>query len=184
MANFLKIVITPPVDIENEAGKITQLLESGIDFVHIRKPDASVRDIRNLIEDIPYPLRKRLKLHGHFELLNDFSLGGAHLNTRCPIAPASALNISKSCHNLKELESVSQFEYVTLSPIYDSISKQGYLSRFKPQNITTRILGKRVIALGGVTPYKFSELRDAGFFGAAMLGCVWKDFDSFINLIK
>lgn len=72
---FLKIAITKPEIISSEADMISSLLVNGLDYVHIRKPEASLRDIRNLIEDIPYRLRKRLRLHGHFELFNDFNLG-------------------------------------------------------------------------------------------------------------
>ena len=44
MSKFLKIVITEPEMIPAEAAKIERLLEGGIDFVHIRKPGASLRD--------------------------------------------------------------------------------------------------------------------------------------------
>lgn len=182
-AKFILIAVTRPDSVENEASKITRLLENGIDFVHIRKPESTLREVKNLIEDIPYKLRCRLKLHGHFELLNEFNLGGAHINSRCPVAPASAANISRSCHSLEEVNNClnSGMQYVTLSPIYDSISKEGYLSAFKPDDLRGKIDGKNVIALGGVTPNKFPELRKLGFAGAAMLGCVWSDTDTFLR---
>ena len=50
---FLKIAITKPEIISSEADMISSLLVNGLDYVHIRKPEASLRDIRNLIEDIP-----------------------------------------------------------------------------------------------------------------------------------
>ncbi len=163
-----------------EAANIEHILYGGIDFVHIRKPGASLRDIKNLIEDIPYALRKRLKLHGHFELLNEFNLGGVHINSRCPIAPPTAHAISRSCHSLEELEDCEKYEYVTLSPIFDSISKSGYRSAFDLDEIKGKIRSKNVIALGGVDPAKFHILEETGFAGAAMLGCVWNDIDNFL----
>lgn len=184
MSKFLKIVITEPEMIPAEAAKIERLLERGIDFVHIRKPGASLRDIKNLIEDIPYVFRKRLKLHGHFELINEFNLGGVHLNSRCPVAPSTAHAVSRSCHTLDELKDCDKFEYMTLSPIFDSISKPGYQSAFDLEKIKGKIEGKNVIALGGVDPSKFSILQTSGFAGAAMLGCVWKDIDSFLSSIN
>lgn len=71
----------------DEANKISLLLDAGVDYVHIRKPDWSLRDVRNLIEDIPYNLRSRLRLHGHFGLTAEMNLGGVHLNRRNPVAP-------------------------------------------------------------------------------------------------
>lgn len=181
MDKFLKIAITKPDFISGEAAMIERLLDGGIDYVHIRKPGASLRDVKNLIEDIPYRLRKRLRLHGHFELLNEFNLGGVHLNSRCQAAPPAALLISRSCHSMKEIEDYDKFEYITLSPIYDSISKPGYLSAFDLNKIKEKIKGKNVIALGGVVPEKFGQLKEAGFAGAAMLGCVWEDIDVFLS---
>ena len=62
---------------------------------------------------------------------------------------------------------------MTLSPVFDSISKQGYRSAFDPDSLRPWLEGKRVVALGGVTPERIPLLRDAGFSGAAMLGYFW-----------
>ena len=84
--------------------------------------------------------------------------------------------LSCSCHSLAELECAPRFRYVTLSPVYPSISKPGY----DPQPFAGFLKGKmpapNVIALGGVTPETYPELREAGFAGAARLGDVWKPF--------
>ncbi len=77
-------------------------------------------------------------------------------------------------HSIEQLDQSENFDYVTLSPIFDSISKPGYKSAFNLENISRYIRGKKVVALGGVTPDKFPALRDAGFFGAAMLGHFWQ----------
>lgn len=172
--DFITIVITAPGEVSDEAARISELLSSGkADFVHIRKPDSSLRDVRNLIEEIPQPLRSRLRLHGHFALLDEFSLAGAHLNSRCPDAPYNARSITRSCHSLSELHDLERYEYVTLSPIYDSISKSGYASAFDVRALKGKLPPGKVIALGGVTPDRFPALREAGFAGAALLGAVW-----------
>ena len=172
--DFLTIVITSPGEVSDEAARISELLSSGkADFVHIRKPYSSLRDIRNLIEKIPQPLRSRLRLHGHFALLDEFSLAGAHLNSRCPEAPYNARSLTRSCHSLAELRDLDRYEYVTLSPIYDSISKTGYSSAFDANELKGKLPPGKVIALGGVTPDRFPELKEAGFAGAALLGAVW-----------
>lgn len=70
------------------------------------------------------------------------------------------------------------YDYVTLSPIFDSISKSGYSKKFEVTEIADRIRGKRVIALGGVRPELFLTLRENDFFGAALLGYIWNgDFE-------
>lgn len=182
MNSFLIIAITEPDFIENEAHKIVRILQSGVDYVHIRKPGAELRDVKRLIEDIPYPLRCRLKLHGHFQLTDEFNLGGIQLNSRCPNPSPTARSVSRSCHSIEEVEKLwDRYEYVTLSPIYDSISKRGYLSKFNLDDIESKIVGKNVIAIGGVTPGSLNELTTRGFKGAAMLGCVWNNPDKFVE---
>lgn len=181
---FLKIVITSPDPVENEAERICKLLKNGIDYVHIRKPEATRNEIRDLIESIPYKFRRQLRLHGHFDLVNDYNLAGVHLNSRCPQAPQNALSVSKSCHSIEEANDAADYVYVTLSPVFDSISKKGYESRFDLEAIKGNLCSKNVIALGGVTPDCFRILRECGFGGAAMLGCVWNDFDSFMQKLN
>lgn len=178
---FLKIGITRPEFSDNEAMRITMLLDNGVDFMHIRKPGADVDRIKALIEDIPERLHCRLRLHDAPELLDRYSLAGFHLNSRYPEPPAGARTLTRSCHSLEELTLPFQanpetsFVYQTLSPIYDSISKPGYRSAFSPQVIAPYIRGLRVVALGGVTEDRIDELRQTGFFGAAMLGDIWRD---------
>ena len=68
-------------------------------------------------------------------------------------------------------------DYVTLSPVYPSISKPGYESQV---NLIAEVRAADktalppLIALGGVTFEKLDELRNAGFAGAAMLGALYK----------
>lgn len=62
---------------------------------------------------------------------------------------------------------------MTLSPIFDSISKNGYRSAFDLDEIKDMITGRHVTALGGVTPDAFPILREKGFSGAALLGYIW-----------
>lgn len=175
-ADFLEIVITWPVSLPGESEHICRLLDGGIDFVHLRRPDAVEEEMRRLVESIREDFHSRLILHSHFRLIKEYGLGGAHLNGRWPDAPGFSTQLSCSCHSLAELACAPRFRYVTLSPVYPSISKPGY----DPQPFAGFLKGKmpapNVIALGGVTPETYPELREAGFAGAARLGDVWKPF--------
>jgi thiamine-phosphate pyrophosphorylase len=146
--------------------------------VHLRHPDGSLRDMRNLIETIPQRLYRRLKLHGHFDLLNDFNLGGVHLNRRCPTAPASFRGeVSRSCHSLDEvIRYAPECNYVTLSPIFPSISKPGYVGSFTDDELKALPCDK-VIALGGITPDNVAALERYPFAGFAVLGYLWSAVD-------
>lgn len=168
------VVITSPDTYPAEAERITGILREGeADVVHIRKPGRDADMIRRLIEEIPSDLRGRLKVHDHFELAAEMGLMGVHLNSRCPTAPEGVTSVSRSMHSVEQLVTAEHYDYVTLSPVFDSISKAGYRSAFDLEEIAPHIKGKRVVALGGVTPDKFPLLREAGFYGAAMLGHFW-----------
>lgn len=171
------IVITHPDYYEDEDEAIIRLLEAGL-TVHVRKPTWDADRLAALLLKIPPYLHPQMRLHSHFELLDEFPmLGGVHLNSRWPQAPQAARNVSRSCHTLEELADADRYEYVFLSPIFDSISKDGYTSRFDLSTLAPHLRGRRVIALGGVRPQDFRRLQQAGFTGAAVLGYMWQCYD-------
>ena len=182
--NFIKIGLTLPDSfpqgIEREASTIIGYLRSGlIDFFHLRKPQWSKQEMENLIRLIPEDLHPHLRLHDHFSLTASYNLGGVHINYRNPVAPSSAVNVSKSCHSVEELLNTCDtcWTYVTLSPIFDSISKPDYLSPFpKDLSVLSPLLkGRNIIAMGGVTFQRIPFLQEVGFHGAALLGDLWKN---------
>ena len=184
------IVISAPDFLPGEAEAVTALLEAGAWRVHVRKPAAGSDSIARLLEHIPAALYSRISLHDHHELAARFGVGGVHLNSRNP----------RSCHSIAELSQYSSVcDYMFLSPIFDSISKSGYASRFSLEEIRRRIVAGsdvatarmdvmssdgncrsvdwgRVFALGGVCPDNIRLLEEAGFGGAAVLGYIWEPF--------
>lgn len=193
-----------PGFVDNEARLIASMLLDGrVDRMHIRKPGATAGDVAALISQIPAELHSRLSLHYHHELADKFPAIRLHLNACNPYLPANydfaKRGFSRSCHSLEELAGNSnragnhtgnqpgghistdpepEADYQFLSPIFDCISKHGYRAAFSPEKLHEAarlgIINNRVIALGGVTPEKFEILREIGFGGAAMLGCLWK----------
>lgn len=187
-SDFRLIAITAENPVPEEAKKIVFLLRSGFFRVHLRHPAASRREMRDLIEAIPLELHKRILLHGHFDLAADFNLGGLHLNQRCPVPPPFYRGgLSRSCHSIKEVEASEGMDYVTLSPVFDSISKKGYRSAFSADDLSSlSSLNIPVIALGGVNFNNITELGKYNFSGAAMLGTLeWElPFDEFSRKLK
>lgn len=187
LAQWLTIVITKPDEVPDEAAKITALLDEGAaDLVHIRKPDWSSTQVASLLADIPARLHPRLRLHDRHTLLRLFTgIGGIHLTSRNPVPERGAKCVSASLHSLRELGKAGIYDYVTLSPVFDSISKPGYSSAFNLGAMPEVLRGKRVIALSGVKPEHFRALKQAGFRGAALLGYVWDNYpQSLVTLRK
>lgn len=172
-----RILITPPEITADEPLRIRMALDAGWDAAHLRHPEASTTDMRRLIEAIPQSYHSRLHLHGHFALTNEFNLGGLHLNGRCPVPPGNYSGVlSATCHTVGDitaLASSQRIAYVTLSPIFPSVSKSGYSPASKLTDSLHELSGTAhpaVIALGGITPGSLPLLNPEIFQGYAVLG--------------
>ena len=131
------ILITTPHYFVEEDQIITNLFDEGLDVLHLRKPDTASVYAERLLTLIPEKYRKRIVMHDHFYLKNEYKLKGIHLSSRNPIVPDNySGHVSASCHTLEEVEADKKnCDYVFLSPIFDSISKPGYNSAFTPETI-------------------------------------------------
>jgi len=198
------IVITSSERAENEAKKINALFEAGLEILHLRKPDFSKKEYVDLLEEIKQEYHPKIKIHEFFELTENYNLMGVHLNRRNPnydiprhaeLDSAShakkeiagqarndernthTITISKSCHSIEELDDIDKYDYVFLSPIFDSISKKGYSSNFSDEVLleasSSGKINQKVIALGGINQDTLPLLKKYGFGGAAVLGSIW-----------
>lgn len=191
---MLLIAITSPDFLPGECDRIASLLRGAFWRVHIRKPGAKAAELKALLDSIPAWCLPRLVLHDHQELALDYRVGGIHLNSRQRSllpelrafttfaddgsATGRRLTVSRSCHSLGEVAArKATADYLFLSPIFDSISKQGYRSRFSADELRRAaregIIDGCVFALGGVTMERVPVIEEIGFGGAAMLGSVW-----------
>lgn len=175
------IVITQPTFFAGEAERIILMFQSGLQRLHLRKPDSTADEVRALLNGIPAVYHGRIVIHEHFELLHEFRLGGIHLNRRNPAAPDDWKgDVSISCHSLEELADRKKepFAYLSLSPIFDSISKKGYCSAFTSEVLSRAqkqgIIDERVMALGGICRENVKDVLTYGFGGVMVLGDAWK----------
>lgn len=111
---------------------IELLFAEGMSRLHLRKPDCKRDELEGLLDNISPAYYDRIVLHDWFTLAEERALGGVHLNKRNPEAPPLYKgSISRSCHSLEEIiEYKPVCDYVFLSPIFQSISKEGYGSGF------------------------------------------------------
>lgn len=174
------IVITSPGFIQGEADFIDRLFGHGLDRLHLRKPGADIGECRRLLDGISREWLPRIVVHDNFGLCREYGLGGVHLNGRNPMAPPNHEgSVSRSCHSLEEISRYKgECDYLTLSPIFNSISKQGYMAAFGPGQLAAArdsgLIDRRVIALGGVTLENIPRVKELGFGGVAILGDVWQ----------
>ena len=172
------LAITRPDLFPGEASLLTRLFDQGLARLHIRKPGAGRAALESLLRAIPPEFYPRIALHDHFGLAETYALGGVHLNSRNPASPPGwGGRVSRSCHSLEELTRYASLDYLFLSPLFPSISKEGYGPALSEKQLKTAtelgIITEKVVALGGISADTLPRLRGLGFGGVAVLGALW-----------
>lgn len=177
------IILTPPDFFVEEDKIINSLFEEGLDLLHLRKPDSEPVYSERLLTLLPEEYHKQIVVHDHFYLKEEFNLKGIHLNSRNPKAPEDYKgHLSRSLHSLDELRHERKdYDYVFLSPIFDSISKSSYHAAFDEATLKQAheegLIDKNVMALGGITIDNMNKIREYGFGGVVILGDLWNRFN-------
>ena len=192
--SFKLIIISLSELLPDEQTLLTELFNNGLQLFHLRKPDFSEEQIEQYIQQIPRNFHSRIVIHSHYGLALKYNLKGIHLTEKTRNNSSIGLilkklkdkSISASFHNLQDLQSHRRkYDYVFLSPLFDSISKKNYQSNFDLKDVEDilNFLQKRkkyipqVIALGGINVNNFYQIKQAGFAGAAVLGAIWESKD-------
>ena len=177
------IVITPPErqHIEDVAGDIIDVASSCICKEHLRMPGASEADFRKVLDSLEPTYHQYVVLCDHYALLAEYDVAGVYLPYRrvaewrnIPLAPHQTIAVG--AHSIQELQELPFTpHYALLSPLFDSISKEGYQGN--PALLSCREalikLPYPVYALGGITPERQESVAKAGYAGVAVLGDIW-----------
>lgn len=193
--NLKLLVLSNSKNDPDEPVYVTQFLEHGLDVFHLRKPDFSSRQMEDYINQIPARFWGNIVIHSHYHLAKKFNLLGIHLgktkrrswvfkNLRLPLMRLfnPKLQITTSFHHLASLyEETFAFDYVFLSPIFDSISKSGYQSGFAHHNIGAAINRShyKIMALGGIELEKIDFVKKSHFAGVVLSGVIWQNENKF-----
>lgn len=171
-------ITTPEVD-NKDLLLIKRLLEGGIDIIHLRKPESDIHACRQLLKALTKEERERIIVHDFPELYDEFSLKGIHINRNVSSLPNDYIGFrTRSCHSLEEVRHYKkEYDYLFLSPIFDSISKVGYRAGFRKEELQEAsmkgIIDEKVVALGGVTFESIAYLKGLNFGGVAMIGGIY-----------
>lgn len=179
------IVITSPDIITNEIAIINRLFQEGMNLLHIRKPKMSKSELAQFISNIDKAYHPKLVIHQYHELAEDFDICRFHITKKSRVGfykstkklkDKPGVVFSTSTHTIEEFNGLSAvFQYAFLSPVYESISKQGYKSGHdilasvqQRVNFTTQL-----VALGGITHKNCIVTIKSGFDDIALLGSIW-----------
>ena len=181
------IVISHPEKIEGEALVINNLLASGVQLFHLRKPTYSKKNLIDLILEIQPQHRSKLVLHDYHSLAGKIGTHRIHFSEARRLYTtdhelkqwrAKKFILSTSIHKMEDYSTLSaNFDYTFYGPVFESISKQGYAP--PPGNIPPlpelHNRPVKIIAVGGISSDKIPLVRKAQYDGAAMLGAIWQD---------
>jgi thiamine-phosphate pyrophosphorylase len=195
------LLISPQTDLPHEITTANRLLDMGLHRYHIRKPHYTTAQYQQYIEQILPQHRRRLVIHGSYELYNKLKIGGIHLNSaartdkevweQLKAIPSSA--ISTSFHSWQEIDKNSfPYRYIFISPLFDSISKAGYkaavaipdISQTRKKAEKNNTFCPQIIGLGGINPQTISQLIQHDYDGAALLGTIWQSPDPIAAFVE
>lgn len=185
------IVLTPEEDKIFERDAVNKLLDAGLHRLHLRKPAYTYADYKNYLSAIPQAHRHKVVIHGCWELYEEQMCGGIHFraavrNTAEAMelmrtVPRSA--ISTSFHSWQEvINEGASYGSVFISPLFDSISKQGYkaavaidgIDAAKATLLAAHKPYPKIIGLGGIDITNATQLQENHYDGAALLGAIWQ----------
>ena len=175
------IVISAPESVNKEAEIISLLIENGLEYYHLRKPEWDLKTTSYFLKTVSSDTYSHIVIHDHYELIEEFGLLGSHHNKRNS-ENIYGNNFSVSCHSIEEIPEWRNITkgYIFLSPIFQSISKEGYGNGFSENDLryasANKIIDKSVIALGGITKENIGLVKEYGFGGCAVLGTIWEDY--------
>lgn len=175
--HFEVAVICSPDDLPGEQAWLQALLEAGVERLHLRKKHWTAQQTAAFLDSLPGGYHRRLVLHAHPQLLKHYALGGFH-------GPhPQAMGVDAPCrgtsvHSYEEYQALyAHYDYLWLSPFFDSISKKGYAANARLWQPPPACPLDKVVALGGITPRQLPHLARLGIHRAAVLGYIWNAKD-------
>lgn len=175
-------LFTAETPVDGEAVTLVRLLDAGLDYLHVRKPGCNEERVEALLSEIPIRHRHRIIMHDFPSLALKYGCG-VQFNSRITSVDRRPVVSGAGCHSLAELDKWRDVDFVTLSPVFDSISKPGYQAAFT-QSELEKVSLDHVVALGGVALESLPALSRMGFSGAALLGDVWHRPDGVPRFLK
>ena len=177
------IILTKATFFVEEDKILTTLFEEGMDNLHLYKPDSEPVYSERLLTLLSEDYYRKITVHDHFYLREEFGLKGIHLNTADAELPYGYKgHFSCTCHSIAELhDAKKKADYVFLKTIFDSQSnpqdKQTISEEELREASRKGLIDKHVYAMGGINLDNIRQMRDLGFGGVVICGDLWNHFN-------
>lgn len=177
------IVMTRPTFFVEEDKILATLFEEGMEMMHLFKPGSEPVYSERLLTLLPDEYYKRICVHDHFYLREEYHLRGIHLEQADAEIPYGYRgNVSRTCTSIEELKKWKKSSaYVFLKSIFDSQSNPNDRQSFTLDELKAAskhgIIDRHVYALGGINLDNIRQMADLGFGGVVVCGDLWNHFN-------
>ena len=180
----MKLVIMTKSTFFVEEDKIlTTLFDEGMDNLHLFKPGSTPLYAERLLSLIPEDYYRKITVHDHFYLKNEYDLAGIHLDDLDTEIPNNYKGkIGRTCTDIQMLkEKKKKSSCVFLKNIFDCIEFSEEKKTFTQQQLEDAadkgLIDRHVYALGGMSLDNIRMAKTLGFGGVVICGDLWSRFD-------
>ena len=162
---------------------LSSLFDEGLDDLHLFKPGSSPMYSERLLTLLPEDYYRKITVHDHFYLKQEYDLAGIHLDNPTDNLPDGYKGkFSRTCTDLSQLKEMKKkSQYVFLKNIFDCIEFKEEKSSFSLQQLELAagngLNDKKVYALGGMSLENIKIAKALGFGGVVICGDLWNRFD-------
>ena len=162
---------------------LSSLFDEGLDDLHLFKPGSSPMYSERLLTLLPEDYYRKITVHDHFYLKQEYDLAGIHLDNPTDNLPDGYKGkFSRTCIDLSQLKEMKKkSQYVFLKNIFDCIEFKEEKSSFSLQQLELAagngLIDKKVYALGGMSLENIKIAKALGFGGVVICGDLWNRFD-------
>ncbi len=177
------IVMTKSTFFVEEDKILSSLFEEGLENLHLYKPGSEPMYSERLLTLLSEDYYKRITVHDHFYLKDEYNLRGIHINDTTTAIPAGYKGkVSRTCRNLDQLkEAKKHADYVFLQNIFDSQTNPDDRQTFTEEELEHAaqkgLIDKHVYALGGMNIDNIRIAKNLGFGGVVICGDLWNRFN-------
>ena len=132
---------------------------------------------------LPHDYHRKITVHDHYYLKNEYSLAGIHLDDMHQEVPQGYKgHYSRTCDDISKLKDFKKkADYVFLKNIFDCIEFQDEKATFTLKELedaaSRGLIDKHVYALGGMSLENIHIARELRFGGVVICGDLWNRFN-------
>ncbi len=177
------VVMTESTVLVEEDKILPTLFEEGMDSLHLYKPETSPMYSERLLSLLSEDYYRKIIVHDHFYLKEEYNLGGIHLDSSDAQLPQGYNgHFSRTCTKLEELkDSKKKANYIFLKNVFDNKempnNKHSFTMNELEDAASKGLIDKKVYAMGGVGLDNLRVAKDLGFGGVVICKDLWNKFD-------